>query len=424
MTTERCFALIDANAFYCAAEILFQPWLREHPVVVASNNDACVVSRNDAAKAIGIKMGQPVFELTHLVERQQLRVFSSNYPLYQAISNRIMAIIAEQAPDSFVYSIDESFTDLTGVDDPEAWGRTTQALIDKRLGMPVGVGIGPTKTLAKLANWAAKKWKAKTGCVVSIMDATRREKLLRYAPVEEVWGIGSRTRDKLKSLGIHTAWDLSVADAKQLRKWTNVNVERTARELAGTACFSLHEDAGKKKMIACTRSFGTKLQSLDQLSQAVASYVANASAKLRSQQSLCNRIEVFVRTSGFVDEKQRYARSVSVQMPHPTSDSRIILSRALEGLRAVYRDGYDYAKAGVVLMDFCDSEGLTLDLFSPGDDPQSQRLMGVLDAINTRMGRGTVKMGTEAGHKSWAMRQVHLSPGYMTSWSQLARASC
>lgn len=416
-----CFALIDVNAFYCSAEILFQPWLRHKPVVVASNNDGCVVSRNDAAKAMGIKMGQPVFELTPLVRRQQLHVFSSNYPLYQVLSNRIMAIISEQSSDSFVYSIDESFSDLSGMADPEGWGRNTQALIDQRVGMPVGVGIGPTKTLAKLANWAAKKWKAQTGCVVSLMDIQRREKLMRIAPVEEVWGIGSRTRDKLSSLGIHTAWDLSVADAKQLRRLMSVNVERTARELAGIPCFALHEDTDKKKMIACTRSFGSKLHTFDQLRQAVASYVATASAKLRGQESVCSRVEVFARTSGFIDESQRYGHAVTVQMPHPTADSRIILSCALEGLRQIYREGYAYAKAGVILMDIGDEDGQTLDLFAQGDDQQSERLMGVLDAINARMGRGTLKMGIEAGIQKGSMCQGHLSPGYMTHWDQLAR---
>ncbi|MDM9653223.1 Y-family DNA polymerase [Pseudomonas wenzhouensis] len=267
-------ALIDANAFYCSAQTLFEPWLRDHPVVVASNNDGCVVSRNDAAKALGIKMGQPVFELREMASEGRVKIFSSNYQLYQSLSNRMMAILEEISPRIFIYSIDECFAWLAGVPDPEAWGRNAQAEVMRRIGLPVGVGIAQTKTLAKLANWAAKKWKAQTGCVVSILDTERRDKLLRYAPVGEVWGIGSRLSARLDAeLGIKTAWQLATADPKLLRRYFNVNVERTARELTGVQCFPF-VDGGpeRKQQIICSRSFGKKISSLDCLRGAVTTF--------------------------------------------------------------------------------------------------------------------------------------------------------
>lgn len=294
-------ALIDANSFYCSAELLFQPWLHDKPVVVASNNDGCVVSRNDPAKALGIKMGQPVFELRGLLARNEGRVFSSNYELYQSLSNRVMAVLEELAPCLSVYSIDEAFAELAGVPNPEAWGRYARDEIQRRLGLSVGVGIGSTKTLAKLANWAAKRWKAQTGCVVDLRDRTRQEKLLRYAPVGEVWGIGPRLSNRLADeLGITTAWQLANAEPKLLSGRFGVNVERTARELQGAPCFPLvNGSPERKQMILCSRSFGEKVFSLEQLERAVATFAARAAVRLRQQASLANCLQVFARTSLF-----------------------------------------------------------------------------------------------------------------------------
>lgn len=418
-------ALIDANSFYCSAELLFQPWLRDKPVVVASNNDGCVVSRNDPAKALGIKMGQPVFELRGLLVRNEVSVFSSNYELYQSLSNRIMAILEELAPRLSVYSIDEAFADLSGIPDPEAWGRYARDEIQRRLGLPVGVGIGSTKTLAKLANGAAKRWKAKTGCVVDLRDRTRQEKLLRYAPVGEVWGIGPRLSSRLADeLDITTAWQLASADPKLLRRRFSVTVERTARELQGIACFPFVEGSPERKqMIICSRSFGENVFCLEQLERAVATFAARAAVKLRQQASLANCLQVFARTSLFGPDDP-YSGSRIIALPYPTDDTRDLIQAAIGGLRALYRPGPAYAKAGIVLSQFVEHGTITGDLFAPKPRSNSEPLMQAMDAINARHGRGTVRFGRENAGGSWSMRQELLSAAYTTSWQGLPRGRC
>lgn len=419
-------ALVDVNACYCSAEILFRPWLRDKAVVVASNNDGNIVSRNDAAKRLGIKMGQPVFEIRDLVARGELYLFSSNYELYQSLSNRIMAVLEELAPGRVsVFSIDEMFCDLGGVADPEAWGRMAQEQVLKRVGMPVGVGIAPTKTLAKLANYAAKKWKAKTGCVVDLRDPVKQEKLMRYAPVADVWGIGSRISTRLvEDLNIKTAWDLAAADPKLLRRVFNVNVERTCLELQGITCFQFYDGTPERKqMIASTRSFGEKVFALEALEQAVAAFTTNAAAKLRKQRSLANCIQVFARTSGFGPGPQ-YGGSRIVVMPFPTDDTRDLVQGALAGLREFFKEGPAYAKAGVVLSQFEERGAVTGDMFAPSPRKGSEQVMAVLDAINAKQGRGSIRLARDTSAAKWSMRRDYLSAPYTTSWAGLQRAFC
>jgi DNA polymerase V len=416
-------ALIDANAFYCSAQILFQPWLRDFPVVVASNGDGCVVSRNDPAKALGIKMGQPVFELRELASRNQVKIFSSNYPLYQSLSNRMMAILEEQSVRIFPYSIDECFSWLEGMPDPEGWGRQVQAAVMQRIGLPVGVGIGPTKTLAKLANWAAKKWKAKTGCVVLLTDPQRQEKLLRYAPVGEVWGIGRRLSARLESeLGVKTAWQLANADPKLLRRYFSVNVERTARELCGIPCFPFAEvGPERKQQIISSRTFGEKIYRLETLRSAVAHYTSVAAAKLRAQGSLANCVQVFAQSSSFAPG-ERFSGTRIMAMPYPTDDTRDLVAAAHKGLGELFREGVAYSKAGVILSQFVERGAITGDLFAPAPRTGSKALMQVVDAINARQGRGSIRLGSDHEGGGWVMRQKLLSPAYTTSWLGLPLA--
>lgn len=416
-------ALIDANGFYCSAQTLFEPWYRDRPVVVASNNDGCVVSRNDPAKELGIKMGQPVFQLRELMARGELKVYSSNYALYQSLSNRIMAILEELAPRIFVYSIDECFADLGGVPDPEEWGRHARDEIQRRLGMGVGVGIGPTKTLSKLANWVAKKWKAKTGCVVDLRDPVRQEKLLKYAPVSEVWGIGRALSAKLQGeLNIHTAWQLATADPKLLRRYFNVNVERTARELRGIACFPFVDGSPERKQqIICSRSFGEEVFSLEQLEGAVTAFSTTAAGKLRAQASLANCVQVFARTSPFT-KSEPYSGARIIALPFPSSDTRDIAQAALAGLRSLYREGPAYAKAGVVLSQFVERGSITGDLFAPKPRQGSDELMRVIDVINAKQGRGAVRLARDTAGGAWSMRREMLSPAYTTNWKELPKA--
>lgn len=417
-------ALVDVNSFYCSAEILFKPWLRDRPVAVASNNDGAVVSRNDAAKRLGVKMGQPVFELRDLMARGELQVFSSNYELYQSISNRVMAILAEIAPRIAVYSVDECFVDLAGVEDPEAWGRYARDEIQRRAGMPVGVGISTTKTLAKLANYAAKRWKAKTCCLVDLRATEKREALLRYAPVNEVWGIGRKLSERLADdLKIRTAWELATADPKLLRRRFNVNVERTARELAGISCFPFVDGTPERKQqIICSRSFGSRLTALEDLEAAVAAFVDTASAKLRAQGSLANCLQVFAQTSAF--SADYYGNSRIVALPFPTDDTRDLLQAAMAGLRHLYRPGPEYAKAGVMLSQFSERGTVTDDLFAPKPRENSAALMRVMDAINAKQGRGAIRLARVQPEGNWKMKREFLSPAYTTSWEHLPKARC
>lgn len=381
------------------------------------------MSRNDAAKALGIKMGQPVFELRDMAAQGRVKIFSSNYPLYQSLSNRMMAVLEELSPRIFTYSIDECFAWLTGVPEPEAWGRNAQAEVMRRAGLPVGVGIAQTKTLAKLANWAAKKWKAQTGCVVLLTDPTRQEKLLRYAPAGEVWGIGSSLSARLDTeLGIKTAWQLATADPKLLRRRFNVNVERTARELQGVPCFPFGDSGPERKQqIICSRSFGEKIVSLESLQGAVASFVGTAAGKLRAQGSLANCLQVFARSSHF-GTGLPYSGSRIVALPYPTDDTRDLLAAAMHGLVDLYRDGVAYAKAGIVLTQFVERGATTADLFAPKPRAGSEAVMSIMDAINAKQGRGAVCLARDASARPWAMRQEMLSPAYTTCWQGLPRA--
>lgn len=417
--------LIDCNAFYCSAEILFRPELREKAVVVASNNDGCVVSRTDAAKRLGIKMGEPVFKIMHLVESGQLHLFSSNYPLYQALSDRVMATIATLSPRATVYSIDESFVDLTGIADLQGWADNAKATIERNTGIPVGIGIAPTKTLAKLANWAAKRWKQKTGGIVVMMDEDRQQKLLRYAPVDEVWGVGRKISQRLKDdHQIATAWQLATADHKQIRRHFGVTVERTARELTGTPCLPFDDQTPTKQMIACTRSFGSRITSLEGLAEAVGAYAANVSEKARRQQSLVACLQVFIQTSWFAPENERYRAMATAALPYPSSDTRCIAGAAQEALRRIYKPGYAYAKAGVVLTQLEDGNCRTGDLFTKADSASSEALMSTMDLINRKMGRGSLRFARVKPEPGWGMRQQFLSPSYMADWGQLRRVKC
>lgn len=286
----------------------------------------------------------------------------------------------------------------------------------------MGVGIAPTKTLAKLANWAAKKWKAKTGCVVNLLDPVRQEKLLRYAPVEEVWGIGRKLSARLQAdLNIHTAWQLANADAKLLRRYFNVNVERTARELLGVPCFPFDDSPERKQQIICSRSFGGKVFSLEELEGAVTTFASTAAGKLRAQGSLCNCVQVFARTSHFASGEQ-YGGSRIMAMPFPTSDTRDIVQAALTGLRSLYRGGPAYAKAGVVLTQFVERGAFTADLFAPKPRAGSDELMRVMDAINAKQGRGALRLARDATAGKWSMRREMLSPSYTTAWLDLPKA--
>lgn len=421
------YALVDCNNFYASCEKLFRPDLRRVPVVVLSNNDGCVVARSKEAKALGIKMGVPVHHIKAEIRRHGIQVFSSNYTLYGDMSHRVMTTLETLAPKVDVYSIDEAFLDLKGVErvtELDAFGRTVRDTVHHNIGLPVCVGIAPTRTLAKLANYAAKKYSA-TGGVVDLTDPARQRRLMARLPVDEVWGVGRKLSAKLDAMGISTALALADTDLATLRKRFSVVLERTARELNGIACLPWDEVPSPKKQIMCSRSFGQPIQTLTDLDEAVTHYAARASAKLRAGHQYTGELMVFVRTNPFKTDAPQYSRTASIRFIQATRDSRVITKEALGLLRSLYREGFDYAKAGVMLSDLVDESGLQDDLFEASErsnsaDDRSERLMAVMDEINGKS-RATICMAREAGPGTYAMRREHLSPAYTTDWSQLPK---
>ncbi|PXX89129.1 DNA polymerase V subunit UmuC [Marinobacter vulgaris] len=422
---KQVYALVDCNNFYASCEKLFRPDLRETPVVVLSNNDGCVVARSKEAKALGIKMGVPVHHITTEIHQYGIEVFSSNYTLYGDMSRRVMVTLESLAPRVDIYSIDEAFLDLTGIDRVvafEDFGRQIKDIVYQNVGLPVCVGIAPTRTLAKLANYAAKKYRA-TGGVVDLTDAARQRRLLARVPVEEVWGVGRKLSAKLQALGIVTALQLADTDLATLRKRFSVVLERTARELNGVPCLPWDDAPPPKKQIMCSRSFGQPLQALSDLEEAVSHFANRATGKLRGGRQYAGELMVFVRTNPFRADVPQYSKSASVRLVSATQDSRVIVQQALTQLRSMYRAGYDYAKAGIMLSELVDETGLQRDMFdlssaNDGKGERSARLMAVMDEIN-RKSRATICMAREAGPAAYVMRREHLSPAYTTNWSQL-----
>lgn len=416
---EPVYALIDCNSFYASCERVFRPDLLRTPIVVLSNNDGCVIARSADAKPF-VKMGALFHEIRGELKRHGIAAFSSNYALYGDMSERVMAILEAAFPSVEIYSIDEAFADMSGLPEPlESIGRRVQAEVRQKTGIPVGIGIATTKTLAKLANAAAKRWQKQTGGVVDIRDPARRDKLLRAMSVEDVWGVGPSLRTHLAAMKISTAWDLAQMDAWTLRKRFNVIVEKTVRELRGVACLAIEQEIEPRQEICSSRSFGKRLRELPPIQEAVTAYATRAAEKLRQQGSLCRKLRVSLRTGMFNPTEARYANGVLCQLPYPTDDSRLIIKAVQAGLQQVYRKGFSYAKAQVLLLDLCRKNEYTPDLFVSQQPARTERLMNTLDAINHRWGQGTLQPGRIAKPVEWSMRRELLSPAYTTRWSDL-----
>ena len=417
------FGLIDCNSFYASCELVFRPDLAKVPIVVLSNNDGCVIARSYDAKPF-VKMGEPYFQIKHKLRQHGIVAFSSNYALYGDISERVMTLIEAMVPAVEVYSIDEAFADLTGIDGLDALGRQIRSQVLRCTGIPVGVGIAPTKTLAKLANHTAKRLQAQTGGVVNICDPVKRDWVLRNTDVGEVWGVGRRMKVHLNTLGIKSAMDLAKADAWSLRKHFSVVIEKTARELAGTPCLELDEPDPPKQEICCSRMFGKRLKELPPIKEAVATYMMRASEKLRAQNSLCKKIRVSIRTGMFNPEEAKYANGVMVDLPYPTDDVRLLTKAAVDALDRVFRLGFNYSKAEVLLLNLCQPGEYTDDLFAASQPADATRVMTVLDQINQRWGRGTLRSASVPSHPDWAMRRELMSQSYTTRLDQLWTVAC
>lgn len=416
------FALVDCNNFYASCEKLFDPKLVSKPVVVLSNNDGCVVARSAEVKALGIPMGVPWFKIQKEAKQYGIVAFSSNYALYADMSNRVVEVLGQFTPNLEVYSIDESFLDLSGFNrDLVEYGQEIRQRIQQWLGLAVCVGVAPTKTLAKLANHCAKKCLAGSGgvCDFTTMSESQFNQLFAGIDVGEVWGVGRKIEARLADMGITTVLQLREADPDLIRSKFSVVLERTVRELRGVSCLDLEEVVPDKQQIMCSRSFGQYVYDRDQLEEVVARYVARAAEKLRKQASLAGALMVFIRTNPFSPNEPQYQRSMTIPLPEATADTRVLVSWALKVLRRIYRPGFAYQKAGVMLSELRPKAMAQASLFAdPGDD-RGQRLMATLDVINQRWGRGTLRSAAEGMEKPWQMKRQRLSPSYTSDWNGL-----
>ncbi|NUL35235.1 translesion error-prone DNA polymerase V subunit UmuC [Kosakonia sacchari] len=415
------FALVDVNNFYASCETLFRPDLQGKPVVVVSNNDGCIISRSCEAKNLGIDMAAPYFKIKDELHRQNVTVFSSNYALYADLSNRVMSTLSEITPAVELYSIDEAFIDLSGVSNCislEAFGHQIRDQLLKNTGLTTGVGIAPTKTLAKVANYAAKRW-VSYGGVVDISSRERQRKLLFRVPIQEVWGVGRRISKKLALMGIENALQLADSSTWVIRKHFNVVLERTVRELRGESCLAFDEFIPTKQQIICSRSFGKRITQYSDMHQAICAYAERAAEKLRAEHQFCQFISVFIRTSPHADNRIYYGNQASVTLMTPTNDTRDIIRAATSSLDQIWREGHRYMKAGVMLADFFSSGVAQLNLFDENRPyANSALLMETIDRLNTS-GRGSVWFAGQGIEKNWAMKREMLSPAYTTRYSDL-----
>lgn len=417
------FALIDVNAMYCSCEQAFRPDLAGKPVIVLSNNDASVIARNKEAKALKIQMAEPFFRIKHLIERHKVNVFSSNYALYHSLSSRFCTVVESIAPRVSVYSIDELFCDashLTNVMSLDEFGHLLRREVKRQTTLTCGVGVAPTKTLAKLCNHAAKTYPAARG-VVALDDPQRLQKLMSLVPLREVWGVGSRTEKALSSMGVKTALDLSRLDTRMVRRQFSVVLERTVRELRGESCLMLDENPATKQQIVVSRSFGKRGTSLDEMQQAITGYAARAGEKLRQEKQFVKVISVFIRTSPYAVNEVQYGNQATEQLVTPTNDTRNIIAAAQRALKRIWKPGINYAKAGIMLNDLHGREA-QLDMFSAEVQHRNgDNLMYLLDRLN-REGRKQLFFAGQGIQPEFAMKREMLSPSYMTRWDQIPTA--
>lgn len=415
------FAILDGNNFFASCEQIFQPHLRGKPLVVLSNNDGCAIARSAEAKSLGIKMGQPAHELKHLVSRHGLHMRSANFALYGDMSARMVSILRDSVPRVEVYSIDESFLDLSGIKDRATFARSLRERVHRWTGIANSIGIAPTKTLAKMANKIAKS----SGGVVDLSDPAAHEEAFTRFPACDLWGVGHRWAAKLSALGITTAAQVRDARPDLILEQFGVVLHRTQRELHGHPCQGLEDVEPDRQQIMVSRSFGERVDDHQAIAEALATFTIRACEKLRQRGLVASALWVFAYTDPFRPEMGQHHPRRTAALSAPTNDTRLVLSAVREMLRGMLRDGYSYKKAGVCLIDLARPGELQGDLFSPTTvgDPA---LMSTLDAINRKFGRGTAGLGASGWQDkpAWGMRQRQLSPHYTTRIRDLPRASC
>ena len=413
-------ALIDCNNFYVSCERVFDPSLKGKPVIVLSNNDGCAIARSEEAKALGIGMAQPVFMIKGLVQKHDIKVFSSNYTLYGDMSNRVMQVIRSFLPKTEVYSIDEIFADLSSMPHSDHLGlaAAVRAAVGSRTGIPVSIGIGPTKTLAKMANRFAKKFFPGEGVFAAATPAAV-EALLKATPVQEIWGVGPQYACLLQKEGYVTAYDFTLAPEAWVRSRMTVVLQRTFNELKGIRCKAWEEAPPKKKNICTSRSFGQLVSTKKVLREAVAKFATSCGEKLRREKSCARSLQVFIQTNPHRPLDPQYFQSITVQLEAPSNLSTILVTASMKGLDTIFRPGYHYQKAGVIVQDLQPEEAVQLGLFQQGSQRPVKELMATVDAVNKAFGKDMVRFGVQDYGRSWALKCGHLSPSFTTSFESL-----
>lgn len=421
-------AIVDCNSFYAACERVFVPKLHGQPVVVLSNNDGCIVSRSDEAKALGVGMAAPYYQNKDIIERNKIAVFSSNYHLYGDMSWRVMETLRMLAPEVEVYSVDEAFLDLTGIDENllYEYGRYIKTTVEQWTGIPVSVGIAPTKVLSKVANRLAKKNKQGTGGVMVLRTANQQQEALERTPVEDIWGVGRQSARKLKIYNINNGWQLRLLNEEWGTKYLGgVTGTRLLRELKGIPCIGMKDPLENKKMIATTRMFGKPVFELNPLKEAVATYTARAAEKLRRQSAAANIINVFVVTNNY-DANYQYSprtQGLYTTLPAATSATNELINHALPLVERLYKAGNRYLKAGVMLSGLVPDDAIQYNLFEPATTNNNRQLMQLIDNVNFSMRDDMVKFAAAGTKKNWKMRQEMRSPRFSTRWDEIKEVS-
>jgi DNA polymerase V len=418
------YALIDCNNFYASCERVFNPSLNGKPIVVLSNNDGCVIARSNEAKALGIKMGVPAFQIEPFIKAHQVQVFSSNYALYGDMSQRVMNTLATFSPDIEIYSIDEAFLGMKGFDIPSLtdYAKQIKKTCFKHTGIPVSVGIAATKTLAKAANRIGKKYPQLAGAFV-IDNEEKRIKVLKHLDIGDVWGIGRQYGKFLIAHNILTAYDFTMATESWVKKHLSVVGLRTQKELKGLPCMDLETQPPHKQNICVSRSFGNMLNSKEPIADAVSNYASRCAAKLRYQKACATHLLVFVHTNPFRKDLPQYARSYSIQLPVATNSSMEIIQYALLALDKIYKPDFYYKKAGVIVSEIVPENNVQHNLFDHLDRDKQKRALGILDKMNLRYGRDTVKIASQGFAKRWKLKQEKLSPNYTTNWQDIIQVA-
>lgn len=418
--SEKVFALVDCNSFYASCERVFQPSLLKKAVIVLSNNDGCVVARSDEAKRLGIKMGEPFFKIKDQCQKNNVAVFSSNYALYGDMSRRVMRTLNEYTPEMEIYSIDEAFLSFAGFQKSSltSYGSKIRQEVLQFTGIPVSVGIAPTKVLAKVANHYAKKNKDQTKGVVSIFDFQSVDSLLKQIEVGDVWGIGRKSAEKLHTMRIKTAYDLKISDERVIQRVLTITGRRIVEELRGQSCISLELSQQDKKQIVSSRSFGRIVKDKTELAESIANHVSTACEKLRKQKCLTKSLLVFVQTNPFKNVPQYY-NSATMNLLSGTSATNKLIAHAMKCLDSIYREGFEYKKVGVILMDIQKKDLSQLDLFQLHDSAQDDKLMETLDLVNAIQGRGSLKYAVCGVDMFWKMLSEMKSRHFTTRWADL-----